>query len=208
MNLPNKITTFRMVMVIVILGLLLFPFQQVGIDIPMLFNGKLSLIYLISFILFVIASCSDFVDGYIARKYNLITNFGKFMDPIADKMLVNSILIVLAVNPNNLLQHNIPVVLVVIMIARDLVVDGLRLVAANRKIVLAANIFGKIKTVLQMVGLAIWLLNDLPFSLIYKNSITPWVSLVIMLAATLVSLLSGIIYVYQNRKVLTEEEVK
>ena len=90
MNLPNKITTFRMGCVLVIAFLLLFPWANMGINVPVLFNG-VDLIYLITFVLFLVASFSDFLDGHIARKYNMVTNYGKFMDPIADKLLVNSL---------------------------------------------------------------------------------------------------------------------
>ena len=87
MNLPNKITTFRMFCVIVIDFILLFPWSDCGVTMPVLF-GHISLEYFISAILFLIASFSDFLDGYLARKYNLVTTYGKFMDPIADKLLV------------------------------------------------------------------------------------------------------------------------
>lgn len=203
-KLPNYITIFRMIMVIFILILLLLPWQNMVGSISNIF-GNVSLIYFIAFILFAIASISDFLDGYLARKYNLISNFGKFMDPIADKMLVNSLLILLLVKqPYAPLQMNVPLIAVIVMIARDLVVDGLRLVASERKIVLAANIFGKLKTVLQMTAIIFVLLNDWPFSLIYGN--TPYVSLILIYLAAVVSLLSGIIYVTQNYQVLKDEK--
>ncbi|MCH3976479.1 MAG: CDP-alcohol phosphatidyltransferase family protein [Bacilli bacterium] len=96
MNLPNKITVFRMAMVVVIWLAMLFPYSSLGIEVPFIF-GEVNLVYFIVFWLFVIASFSDFLDGHIARKYNLVTNFGKFMDPIADKLLVNGLLIILLV---------------------------------------------------------------------------------------------------------------
>lgn len=202
-KLPNYITIFRMVMVVIILILLLTPWQLIVGAVPNVFHD-VNLVYFIAFILFLIASISDFFDGYLARKYHLISNFGKFMDPIADKMLVNSLLILLLVKQAYAPLHmNVPLVAVIVMIARDLVVDGLRLVASERQIVLAANIFGKIKTVLQMSAISLILLNDWPFSLLYGT--TPYVSLVLIYLAAAVSLLSGIIYVGQNYKVLKDD---
>lgn len=202
-KLPNYITIFRMVMVVIILILLLTPWQLIVGAVPNIFHD-VNLVYFIAFILFLIASISDFFDGYLARKYHLISNFGKFMDPIADKMLVNSLLILLLVKQAYAPLHvNVPLVAVIVMIARDLVVDGLRLVASERQIVLAANIFGKIKTVLQMSAISLILLNDWPFSLLYGT--TPYVSLVLIYLAAAVSLLSGIIYVGQNYKVLKDD---
>ena len=171
MNLPNKITTFRMVMVIALVIIMLFPYQAVGANIPMVF-GEVNAIYFTALILFVVAALSDAFDGYFARKLNLVTNLGKFLDPIADKLLVNSLLIILLV-PQVILgedttQMQIPILAVVLMIGRDLIVDALRLVAANQNKVLAANIGGKIKTVLQMVAIPAVLLNNWPFSYITK----------------------------------------
>lgn len=202
-KLPNYITIFRMVMVVIILILLLTPWQLIVGTVPNIFH-EVNLVHFIAFILFLIASISDFFDGYLARKYHLISNFGKFMDPIADKMLVNSLLILLLVKQAYAPLHmNVPLVAVIVMIARDLVVDGLRLVASERQIVLAANIFGKIKTVLQMSAISLILLNDWPFSLLYGT--TPYVSLTLIYLAAAVSLLSGIIYVGQNYKVLKDD---
>ena len=134
MNLPNKITTFRMGCVLVIAFLLLFPWANMGINVPVLFN-EVDLIYLITFVLFLVASFSDFLDGHIARKYNMVTNYGKFMDPIADKLLVNSLFIILMVSG----PFRIPAWITVIMIARDLIVDAIRLLAAEQNKVLAAS---------------------------------------------------------------------
>ena len=210
MNLPNKITTFRMIMVGVIAIMMLFPYQALGIIIPNVF-AEVNLVYFIVFWLFVISALSDLVDGQLARKYNLVTNYGKFMDPIADKMLVNSLLIILLVPSMTAAastpkQMAINLIAVVIMIARDLVVDGLRLIAANQKIVLAANIFGKLKTVLQMVAIGAVLLNDWPFALIYGYDVAINVTEILVYLAALASLLSGVIYVVQNRHLLKEHQ--
>lgn len=201
-KLPNCITIARMIMVIFILFVLLMPWNKFFV-VPLI--GNISLIYLIAFVLFVIASISDYFDGYLARKYRLVSNFGKFMDPIADKMLVNSLLIVLLVkSAHSPSQMTIPLLAVIIMIARDLVVDGLRLVASERKIVLAANIFGKLKTVAQMIAISVVLLNDWPFSLIYGTSF-PYVATILIWVAAFFSLLSGVIYLAQNYQVLKDK---
>lgn len=201
MNLPNKITVFRMVMVLVIVALLLFPYQALSISVPSIFAG-VNLIYFIAMILFVVASASDFLDGYIARKYHLVTNFGKFMDPIADKLLVNGLLIILmvpSVTASYLqFQMAMPTIAVFLMIGRDLIVDALRLLAIEQKRVLAANKWGKAKTVLQMIAIPTVMLNNWPFSLLGSVN----VALILVYLATAVSLISGIIYIVQNRDVL------
>ena len=188
MNLPNKITMFRFVCVIFIVALVLIPNEWIPITIPLI---NVSLTIFIAFILFVLASISDFLDGHIARKYNLVTNFGKFMDPIADKLLVNSLFILL-VNHGPI---HIPAIIPVVMVARDIVVDVMRLLAVEQGKVVAANIFGKIKTVAQMIALIFILLNNFPFSLLPFNF--PF-ALILCYVAMGASLLSGIIYVVQN----------
>lgn len=195
MNLPNKITLFRLICVFIIDGLLLFPW---GNNIPSIPVIDINLIFLIVFILFVFASFSDFLDGYIARKYNLVTNLGKFLDPIADKLLINSLFIILT----QIGSIRIPLVIPVIMIARDTIVDVLRMVAVEQGKVVAANIFGKLKTVLQMVAIIFVLLNDFPFSYLNLNFS---VSIIMCYLAMVASLVSGIIYIWQNRSVLRKQ---
>lgn len=204
MNLPNKLTTIRMALVVALIGILVFPYSYFAIEVPYVLNGAVSLVYLIGAIIFIVAAITDFFDGYLARKLNLITNYGKFMDPIADKLLVNSLLIILVV-PQFAYHQAVPLILVVLMIGRDIVVDGFRLVAANQNKVLAANIFGKIKTVLQMVAIVLYLLNDFPFSNQMTGSAPPLVSLVVMILATIASVTSGFIYIIKNRHVLSEK---
>ena len=152
MNLPNKITTLRMILVVFVATFLLLP-SEWFMTIPYI---DVSLNFFIAWILFIIASLSDMLDGKIARKYNMVTDYGKFMDPIADKLLVNSTLLILICNG----PIRIPVVCVLLMICRDIIVDAIRLNAVRKNIVVAANIFGKIKTVLQMVSLIFILIND------------------------------------------------
>ena len=130
------------------------------------------------------------------------------MDPIADKLLVNSLLLILLV-PSKTAAYNstqlaVPLVPVIIMIARDLFVDGMRLIAVEQQKVLAANIFGKLKTVFQMIAISLFLLNDWPFALLYDHK--GYVSLVFIWIAAALSLVSGIIYIVQNRDVFKEKD--
>ena len=200
MNLPNKITTFRMVCVVVIDFILLFPWASCGVTMPLVF-GVISLEYFISAILFLVASFSDFLDGYLARKYNLVTTYGKFMDPIADKLLIDTVVIIMAINHPTI----VPPVVAVIMIARDLLVDALRQVASTKGVVLAANIWGKLKTVVQMVALTLALLLDWPFSLL---NLPVSITSIICYVAGVVSLLSGILYFTKNLHVFNDKEAK
>ena len=162
MNLPNKLTVFRIVLVPLLCLVWLFPYEQAGINIGYLMIGNITVSYLnlIVILIFATASITDFLDGRIARKNNLVTTFGKFADPIADKLLVNTMLIILAY------KHMIPVVCCVLMILRDIIVDGCRMIAAQRGVVISAGILGKLKTALQMFTIIIILLNNLPFELI------------------------------------------
>ena len=212
MNLPTKITVSRIaatVLLIITLFVLSF-FPDLGT--PVLGNTRIDLIFLIIFVFFVIASYTDHLDGKLARKNNQVTNLGKFLDPVADKLLVSSMLIFLACRdafPYAHLQTAIiPVWCVIIMVARDTVVDAMRFIAAQKGTVIAANIFGKMKTVLQMVAISCVLLNDFPFHYMYPDNINPYLTVTAFLvyAATLVSFISGVIYVYQNRKVLSEKK--
>ena len=200
MNLPNKITTFRMVCVVIIDFILLFPWASCGVTMPLVF-GVISLEYFISAILFLVASFSDFLDGYLARKYNLVTTYGKFMDPIADKLLIDTVVIIMAINHPAI----VPPVVAVIMIARDLLVDALRQVASTKGVVLAANIWGKLKTVVQMVALTLALLLDWPFSLL---NLPVSITSIICYVAGVVSLLSGILYFTKNIHVFNDKDAK
>ena len=210
MNLPTKITFSRIIATIILIIALFVLSLIPELSTPLLGNTRINLIFLVIFIFFVIASYTDHLDGKLARKNNQVTDLGKFLDPVADKLLVSSMLIFLAA-PSVFAPYAheqisfIPVWCVIIMVARDTVVDALRFIAAQKGVVIAANIFGKLKTVLQMVAIGCVLLNDLPFHYIYPNYVNPYLSVTafIVYAATAVSLLSGIIYVYQNRKVFS-----
>lgn len=145
------------------------------------------------FIIFAIASITDMLDGMIARKYHLITSFGKFVDPIADKLLVNTVLIMLAYT------HQANIIAVLLMIARDLFVDGLRMTAASQGKVVSAGFYGKLKTVLQMVAIVFLLLKNWPFSYLGLP-----VDQILLWAATLASLYSGYIYFMKLKKYILE----
>ncbi len=145
MNLANKITLMRVILVPVFI-ILIMASQITGLS-TLIENGSLSQMVLnwCALAVFIIASVTDFFDGYIARKYNMISNFGKFMDPLADKLLVCSALICL------LALGRINVFLVLIIIARDFIISGFRLVASDKGVVIAANMWGKVKTTMQMI---------------------------------------------------------
>lgn len=198
MNLPNKITMCRIVLAVMVLILLMFPYGAVGIDMPIYkvgANVTISLNYIIAGVLFVIASFTDFLDGSIARKHNIVTDFGKVMDAIADKVLVNGVLMILAYN------GNIPLVIPVVIITRDTVVDSIKMVAGSKGNVVAASIWGKIKTICMMVGLSLTFFSNLPFELIGIR-----LDYILLMIATILSIYSGIQYFIVNRKFFLEDK--
>ena len=212
MNLPNKITISRIALIVLMI-ISMFVLSFIDFTAINLGNTNINLVYFIYFCFFVIAASTDFLDGYLARKFNQITSFGKFLDPIADKLLNNSLMIFLLVpqtyapnQRNDSTMLTILMMCVILMIARDLVVDGVRLVAVQKGKVIAANIFGKCKTVLQMIAIPMLLLNDWPFS--YFDSSWPQalqISNIFFYLATLMSLVSGIIYLIQNKEVFKDK---
>ncbi len=213
MNLPTKITFSRIIAtILLIIALFVLSFFSLP-NLPTLGNTRINLIFLIIFVFFVIASYTDHLDGKLARKNNQVTDLGKFLDPVADKLLVNSMLIFL-IAPSifapytSVGQISFPVWCVIIMVARDTVVDALRFIGAQKGVVIAANIFGKLKTVLQMVAIALVLLNDFPFHYLYPNNTIPGLSVthVFIYLATAVSFISGVIYVIQNKHVFLKGE--
>ncbi|MBQ9046264.1 MAG: CDP-diacylglycerol--glycerol-3-phosphate 3-phosphatidyltransferase [Solobacterium sp.] len=161
MNLPNRLTLFRIVLVPVIVLIYIFPYAQYGFEPRMFMFGsvRLSVINLICLVIYLVAAITDFLDGKIARSRNLQTTFGKFADPIADKMLTTTMFLLFSS------RGIIPVVPVILMVCRDIVVDGCRMIAASNGKVVSAQMLGKLKTVLQMVTIALILLNNLPFEL-------------------------------------------
>ena len=170
MNLPNKLTLLRIIMIPVFVVLLYLDFP---------FNN------LVALAVFILASITDTLDGYIARKYNLITDFGKFMDPIADKLLVTAAMLVFVD------WHMMPAWVVIVVIAREFIVSALRLVAANNGRVIAAGWSGKVKTASTMVCICIMLLG-----------LPQWVNAVCSAVILVTTAYSGIEYLVKNKDVL------
>ena len=180
MNLPNKLTTLRGIM---IPFFVFFHLWQ---------NGENRTFRIIALALFIIASLTDLLDGKIARKYNLVTNFGKFMDPLADKLLVCSALICL------IELNALPAWMVIIIISREFIISGFRLIASDNGVVIAASYWGKFKTTFQMVSVVLLIL-DIP-ALAFVTTICVWIALLL----TIVSLVD---YIYKNHKILTEGSI-
>ena len=196
MNLPNKLTMVRIFLSVVIIAILVIPFESIGISMYKFYVNESIVVdikYIISGVLFIIASLTDFLDGYIARKYNLITDLGKMLDAIADKFLVNSVLIILCAN--GFIHPIIPV----IIILRDTIVNSIKMVAGNKGKVVAAIKSGKIKTACLMVGIVLTLFYNLPFELWNLK-----VSDVLLIIAAVMSIISGVQYYQMNKKYIFE----
>ena len=197
LNLPNKITIARILITVLIVFILLFPFGMTKINIPKLFIDEKIIVdirYPIAGVLFIIASLSDFLDGYLARSRNLVTDFGKMLDAIADKVLVNAVLVILAS------QGQISPIIAVVIIVRDIIVDSIKMVASSKGRVVAAIKSGKFKTACMMVGLSLTLFYNLPFELIGLR-----VDQLLLLIATVLSVLSGIQYYILNRELILKD---
>ena len=177
MNLPNKLTVLRICMIPFFVAALLYE------------NGADQTMRIIANVIFITASLTDLLDGKIARKYGLVTNFGKFMDPLADKLLVCSALICL------IQLGQLPAWVVIVIISREFIISGFRLVAADNGIVIAASYWGKFKTVLQMTAVVLLIFNIPALSVL--TSAVLWIAVIL----TVVSLVD---YVAKNIKVLTE----
>ena len=196
MNLPNKITITRIILSIIMIILLLIPWHELSFQFPeYIINGEvLSLKYVIAGVIFVIASLTDFVDGYLARSRNLVTDFGKVADAIADKILVNGLLIILAYD------RMIPVLIPVVIITRDIIVDSCKMISGNKGKVVAASWTGKAKTMCMMIGLTLTLFNNIPFSIISFP-----LDSILLLVATLLSVISGCQYYYNSKEFLFQK---
>ena len=174
MNLPNKLTLFRVVLV---------PFF-----VAFLLNQHVNEYFnIIALVIFIVASLTDLLDGKIARKYNLVTNFGKFMDPLADKLLVCSAIICL------IELERIPSWIVVIIIAREFVISGFRLIASDNGVVIAASMWGKYKTTFQMIMVILMIVNLPQLQLVTD---------VVMWIATILTVVSLIDYLVKNKQVI------
>lgn len=175
MNLPNKLTIFRVILI---------PFFIVALLVPGIPAGNW-----IALVIFIVASLTDLLDGKIARKYNLVTNFGKFMDPLADKLLVCSALICL------IELSRIPSWMVVLIIAREFTISGFRLIAADNGVVIAASYWGKFKTTFQMIAVCLMIANIPALSLL--TTVITWIAVIL----TVVSLVD---YLVKNKDVMKE----
>lgn len=188
MNLPNKLTVFRVILIV--------PFVVILLGGEAGWFGVNRLIPdMIALVIFVIASLTDLVDGKIARKYNLVTNFGKFMDPLADKLLVCAALIALTE------MGRIPSWVVIVIISREFIISGFRLIASDNNVVIAASYWGKFKTTFQMIMVCLMIAN--------LGAFFSWVRLltdIIMWIALALTVISLVDYLVKNKNVMKEQK--
>lgn len=183
MNLPNKLTILRVIMIPFFVFFMLVDLTgQIGNA------GKY-----IAASIFIVASITDWFDGYLARKNNLVTNFGKFMDPLADKLLVCSAMICLTA------QNKLAAWIVIIITGREFIISGFRLVAANNGVVIAASYWGKFKTTFQMFMIILLILD-------FSNTVMRYISVAMTYIALFFTIISLIDYLYKNRNVMKEGE--
>lgn len=194
MNIPNRITISRILLIPVFILLLTLPLDWGSVSFG---STSIPTVHLVSALIFIIASGTDWVDGYYARKYNLVTNLGKFLDPMADKLLVSAAFVLLVE------LGMAPAWLVIIILSREFAVTGLRLVAAGEGIVLAAGQMGKWKTTFQLISIAFLLLHDFPFSYLDLGFSVGTLLLYIALILTVVS---GLDYFIKNWHVMKESK--
>lgn len=223
MNTPNKISLSRLVIAFIIIILFSLSFLPTANNfapdfVIAGFHIGFNWIDLVCFVLFIAGSITDAIDGHMARSRNLVTDFGKFLDPVADKFLVDSALILLCARTDFANHYQIFPIIVVLFIGRDLAMDGLRMVASSKGVVLAANKWGKIKTALEMTFIPMLFLNGFPFSIIpnYGFTLETYMTTrfeytylftnLLALIALFFSLLSFGIYIYQNKKVILESK--
>ncbi len=199
MNLPTKLTVLRLILSGVVILLLCIPFYSLGYQFPQFDVGgvNVSLQYVIAGVIFVIASLTDFLDGYLARKNNQVTDTGKMLDAIADKVLVNSVLIILAAH--GFIHEIIPVIIVV----RDIVVNAIKMEAASKGKVVAAIGSGKLKTASLMVGIVLTFIYNLPFELINIR-----VSDFLLYFACIMSIISAVQYFNLNKNIIFAKSEK
>ena len=195
-NVPTKLTFLRLALALLIIILLLFPFYRVGFEFnTFLFHSILiDVRYIICGFIFILASFTDYLDGYLARKNKEVTDFGKFSDAIADKVLVNSVLIIFAS------QGFIPAIVPVVIIVRDIIVDAIRMNVAGKGVVQAAKMSGKIKTACLMIGITLTFFYNLPFEIFGLQ-----ISKFFLYFGTLMALVSMVEYYNLNKKALFSE---
>ncbi len=204
LNIPNQLSIFRIILLLPIVILLLFVNHDSNwvSQIDYNFNHLASVVFFISGILFTISAFTDFLDGYIARKYNLITTLGKILDPIADKILVNSVLIIFAY------LRIVPVWIVVLMVIRDIIVNSLRMLLASKNVIMPADLWGKIKTITQLLGILIIFFlfplnhyfNFSTFNITSNNNWI-WYFNIMIVVSLLCSYISGIKYLQKTLKI-------
>lgn len=195
MNVPTKLTVLRIFLATVICVLLVFPFDAIGFSFPVIrARIDIDVKYVVAGIIFIIASFTDFLDGYLARKKNQVTDLGKMLDAIADKILVNPILIIFAAE--GLISPVVPVIIVI----RDIVVNAIKMEVASKGKVVAAISSGKIKTASLMIGMVLLFFGNVPF--VYLNV---RIDLLFIYFATIMSLVSMFQYYSLNKKVFLEK---
>lgn len=192
MNIPNRITLSRILLIPIFIILMTIDFDWGSWNIG---TGDLPIVDFVAGLLFIIASLTDWIDGYYARKYQLVTNLGKFMDPLADKLLVAAALVLLVE------MGVAPAWVVIIILSREFAITGLRLVAAGEGLVLAASKLGKLKTTTQLIAIAVLLLHNFPFS--YIDFPFGQIMLYIALFFTVIS---GVDYFMKNWHVMRESK--
>lgn len=198
MTLPNKLTMFRIVLIPLMVVVAYIPFFNET------YIGMMSLANFINVIIFTVASLTDFLDGYIARKHNLVTTFGKFADPLADKLLVISAMVVLCTQIQQYAPEFtwfIPGWVIIVILCREFIVSGIRLVAVERGNVIAAGLLGKIKTFTTMVAIIFLFLYQVQ---VFNIPLFGYIGAVMMYIALIFTVLSGIEYFWKNRKVILE----
>ena len=197
MNKANKITISRIIISIIIIIFLLFPFHEIGYEFPTyLIKGSIvvDLKYIIAGFLFVIASLTDYFDGYVARKYNMITDFGKMIDAISDKLLTNSVLIILAC------EGKVSTIVTLVIVMRVIVVDMIKMFIGNKGHAVGAINLARIKTATLMIGIILTLFYNLPFELISFR-----VSSFILVISAILSIISGVKYYMMAKPYIIEK---
>lgn len=192
MNIPNKITVSRILLIPIFVVIMMFEFGWGNMT---LFGAEMQVNYFVGALIFIFASATDWVDGYYARKYNLVTNLGKFLDPLADKLLVSAAFIVLVE------MGLAPAWVIIVIISREFAVTGLRLILAEHGEVVAANQLGKIKTWAQIVAISALILHNTIFTLVG----IPF-DMIMLYVALFFTIWSGWDYFYKNRHALLESK--
>ena len=208
MNLPNRITLIRVILLPLIIIIPILAkinsynnFLAKNIIIPGVLEAEYNITWcnVIVLIIFITAAITDAIDGHIARSRKLVTDFGKFLDPLADKLLVTSAMLVL------LEEGRLWGWVVAVILAREFAVTGLRSIAASKGKVIAASMYGKVKTTFQMIMIILLLINNFPFSIIYIHTgIYIPMDKIIIVVATLLTIISGVDYFIKNKEVLKD----